>query len=202
MDKPLLVLTFPKFPLRIATSKKVRRKYYRNKELSKAPKRGGPYTLGRDGYLRGKDKKKVLKNPRSAGKPSYQNLSGNAFTSGMNWRVRSTVVHELKNYALPYIDAAVKAHPCVIPIQIKVQPKVHFFRTFPKSGNEWDNSNMWFYYKYFEDAMVDYGLLIDDSVTYIEDDLGRYNHWINDNEERKIVIELFAHDPSRKALYV
>jgi hypothetical protein len=169
---PICKLTLPEFPTQILTSRARRATHYKKDDKKEPPayiqKRidNGEYKYENKGS---KKKPKwilcdngipIIKNKLSVGKPRYTTLSGNDFMSGLHPGIRSKIVHSLKDYYRKYV----KELPVFDPTkQIRVFWKLHTLLS-----GEWDPSNLFFYYKYFEDTVVEEGKLSNDTHHFVK----------------------------------
>jgi len=124
----------------------------------------------KSGYIFDKETgEKVLANPQTAGKPRFRKLSGNDFASGHGSpHIRAKLVRKLKEFYRPFVKTMEPIE--TFPLWIDW----HIYTTIPK--RLFDLTNFWFYYKYFEDCLVDEEdnndnplnpIIPDDSVKYI-----------------------------------
>lgn len=206
----LQTLEIPQYLTKVKTSDSQRRKYYRKRKAKAGPRKGqliwkprkltekrkqklkeGTWNVDSDGYLRNEDGDRIVANPRSAGTPNYEPVSGNRFSSGMHHRTRMTLIEGIKDFYRPFVQ---QMEPFTdFPIMV-----VWEFHTKIKEPN-FDMSNFWFYYKYFEDTMVDEEIIPDDNVKYVtlpgapllvtHDQEGNPLEW----EDRKFIFHFF-HD--------
>lgn len=154
-------ITIPKYIVKMKTSDKQRRRYYKyDKSNSKWKPRPLPktyktkldegiYSLDSQGYLLKQNKDRKLANPRSAGTPNYEYYSGNRFASGMHYQLRNNLVNNLKDFYRPFVSLLKPINE--FPIRV-----FWFLNTTLDSSVEWDGTNMWFYYKYFEDCLFEW----------------------------------------------
>lgn len=155
----------------------------------------GDYQWRSDGYL--EDKKsgnRIIANPRAVGTPNYEYLSGNNFINSGSHHLRSTLKNGLKKHYKKYIvDQLEPFDEEDFPICI-----FWYIYTLPdKSTNAFDLSNLYFYRKYFEDALfdVDPPIIPDDNIKYITShrkSIIPVDKW----EDRKFVFEFFTDDRS------
>lgn len=197
MSELLAEITIPRYLTRIEVSKKRRPKYY--KKGSKIPptylKR---YSFNRKGYLVDSKGNKIIKNKRSVGKPKYETLSGNRLLSGYgSHHIRANIVTGLKNFYRPFVQKYIKEHGPIIKFPLRVEWEVH---TTVEEEPNWDASNLFFYYKYFEDCLFEnkknaqlLSLIPDDNVKYITKSPGATIIPIERWEDRKFVFK-FYHD--------
>lgn len=166
----LLTILIPEYPTRIQVSKAARPKYYK-KGRERAPTKFQPHPqYDNAGYLIDPDtNERVLKNPSGVGKPRYKPISGNRMSSYRNEYGKSMVVKGIKDY---YKKFLYNYDPITIfPLRITWD----LFTTV--TATNYDLSNFWFYYKYFEDCLRDPRelpdgttlppIIPDDSIKYI-----------------------------------
>lgn len=159
-NKPIATIEVPRFITQIELSKKRKAKYYNkyaNKGVNKEiPKKysGNNFYFDKSGWLLDKrTNKRVIANPRSAGTPKTEKLSGNNLISGYgSHHVRSKIIRELKNFYRPYVQKHIKKHGPITDFPIRIEWEVH---TVVNDNPNWDASNLFFYYKYFEDCLFE-----------------------------------------------
>jgi hypothetical protein len=106
-----------------------------------------------------KKKEFVIKNERFLNKPRTITIGGNMFYAGMHERVRMIIMNAIKNDLQPHIE---KLNPIKeFPIHINA-----ILFTIPGMRN-WDVDNLWVYIKAFQDLLIEYNIIPDDSVRYI-----------------------------------
>lgn len=174
-------IEIPEYITHIKLSNKRRPKYYqlkgkkwKPKDLSKTlQSKLDSKEYGITGaYLVDENKQKVIANPIAAGTPKFLKLGGNDFTTGFGSpHIRNKVVTELKKFFLPFIIDQLKPidrndTPLIIEWELHAPiPKIMY-----------DLSNLWFYYKYFEDCLFEKQdnngksitpILPDDNLQYI-----------------------------------
>lgn len=128
---------------------------------------GSGWSWNKKGYLQDENGDRVVANPRSVGTARYETLSGNSFSSGYGAPyIRHKLVKALKNSYRPHIKKQMR------PFKNNEYPLVVTWDMYTVVGR-FDMSNFWFYYKYFEDALVDTTLptggnvLVDDDIKYV-----------------------------------
>lgn len=150
-------ITIPQFITKVKLSESRRKQYYiSDHQLSKTKQQ--KVTDGRWSYKKGKNGTYflvdengdwVIRNPQSYGTPKWFHLAGNKFTSGLHQGIRNKVVKEMKNFYRPYIrEQAI----CIRDFPVRVFWYLH---TTLDDTRRWDTSNLWFYYKYFEDVLIE-----------------------------------------------
>lgn len=194
---PVAVITIPEYPTKIKMSDKTRAVYYKlNKtrwkprslpKTYKAKLKDEVWRKDKDGYLLDEDGKRVLANPQKAGKPNYEHLSGNRFTTGFgHYAVRAKIVNGLKDYYKQHIDIEpITEFPviCEWEFHSKVRGQANF-----------DMSNFWFYYKYFEDCLVDLGIIPDDNIQFVTKPGSPLYIPVEKWEQRKFVFKFYLDD--------
>ena len=190
-EKNLLAeIVIPQFITHIQISKKRRKRYYR-RGMKIPPTYKKKYKFNKNGYLVNDNGQKIVANPRSAGKPNLMPLSGNRLIIASN-PVRINMTRHLKKFFKPFVADYVNKHGMIEQYPLKVTWDV-YTTVNPKLPN-WDISNMFFYYKYFEDCLFDEPKLIhDDNIRYITWSGGIKLHPIDRWEDRKFVFK-FYHD--------
>lgn len=187
----------PEFPISVQLSKKRQKRYYRKShKLPKTYKEKvdeGIWTFKGE-YLYNEDDTRVLKNPKAAGTSKYHKLAGNDFTSGMHYAIRKKIVKEMKKFYSPFIEQ-------LNPINADSYPLIILWEmhTVFTDYNQWDASNMWFYYKYFEDTLFtkpngdrrEEPIITDDNYEYVTGVCGPILYPVEIMEERKIVVKFY-----------
>lgn len=143
--KLLQTITIPQYPLRYKSSNKQKKKYWKKKHKNRPKKYAHLTKTDKKGYLLDEDGNRVVKNPQAAGTSKYISLSGNGFTTGMHPIVRTKVVHFLKDFFMPFVEAQLEPFE-QFPLQVE-------WEFHSPVDVEYDMSNFWFYYKYFEDCL-------------------------------------------------
>lgn len=190
--KLLQTVTIPNFPLRFKISNKQRPKYWKAHHKNRPKKYQHFNKKDKKGYLLDNEGNRVIKNPNAAGTPKYVSLSGNNFTTGLHPAVRSKMVHFLKDFYMPFVR---QMKP------ITTFPIIMEWDFYSPVDTEFDMSNFWFYWKYFEDClfMTDYKghditpVIPDDDRKYVTKPAAPLLYPVNSIEERKFVFR-FYHD--------
>lgn len=196
-SKLLAEITIPQFITKVEISKKRRTKYYK-KGTKIPPTYEKKYTFNKDGFLVDKDGNKIVANPRSAGTPKYEILSGNKLLSGYGTpHMRAKLVNTLKDFYRPFVQEYVKKHGPITEFPIQVTWDV-----YTEIGSaDWDASNLFFYYKYFEDSLFEkegnykgkklLQLVPDDTIEYISWPASAKIIPIDNWGDRKFVFKFF-----------
>lgn len=197
MNELIAEIEIPEYPTKIKMSEKTRPVYYKLNKTRWNPRKlpktyrakleKGIWSKDDDGYLRDEDGEKILANPQKAGKPNYEYLSGNRFTSGFgHYMVRKKIVDGLKEYYKQFID--------IEPIeQFPLICEWDFYSKVKGAAN-FDMSNFWFYYKYFEDCLVDEGIIPDDNIQYVTKPGAPLFIPVDDWDDRKFVFRFYLDD--------
>lgn len=203
----LASLTIPQFITKVQISKKRRAKYYSNikgKGVSKkVPKkyRTDQYSYNKNGWLVDENGTRLIANPRVAGKPKYQILSGNKLLSGYGSpHIRAKLVRELRAFYRPFVQRHIKEHGPLTTFPIRVEWDCY---TIVDDDPNWDVGNLFFYYKYFEDALhkdhedepKKYAAMIpEDTVKYIIHPPGARIIPVDNWEDRKFEFRFYYDD--------
>ena len=159
MSELLQTITVPRYITRIKVADKRRAKYY--KAGNKIPKKysNKDYKFVK-GFLVDLNGDRVIANPRSVGKPRYEAISGNKLTSGYSSPfIRNKITISLHNFYRPFVRSmrVITKYP--------IRMEWDFYTTINQTN--FDLSNFWFYLKYFEDTLVEEGIIPDDNVEFI-----------------------------------
>jgi hypothetical protein len=190
MDKLLGEIVIPKFITKILLSAKRRPKYYTKKD--KIPKKYQD-CIFKKGYLVNVNGAKIVKNIRSVGTPKYEQLSGNSLLSGYaSPYTRAKIARELKAFYKPFVKEFVKKNGAFTEFPIRVTWDVYT----DISSTNWDASNLFFYYKYFEDTLFleDTKVIPDDCIKYITFSPGAKIIPVDNWEKRKFVFKFYYDD--------
>lgn len=206
----ITTITIPKFITKVQISKKRRAKYY-NKYKSKGankkiPKKyqGDSFSFNKHGWLVDEHGTRVIANPRVAGKPKYQILSGNNLLSGYGSpHIRAKLVRELKNFYRPFVQKHIEQFGKIERFPLRVE--WDFYTVVPEEEDQanWDASNFFFYYKYFEDCLFEkedddgnqlLQLIPEDNVKYITQPPGAKIIPIDNWEDRKFEFKFYYDD--------
>ena len=177
-------LSISRYLTHVQMSEHQRAKYlkWKNRNQKKVGLARLPLQKGPGGLALDKDGEKILLNPRTAGKPKFNKLSGNAFFSGYgSIAIRRKMAGELKQFFVDAINASDLEPITEYPIQIGWE--IHC----PVGQGNWDLDNLWFYKKFFIDALRDTGILREDTINEITSLVGPKFFPVDDEEKRKMV---------------
>jgi len=180
-------LVIPRYITRVQISKARRAKYLRQGEdLPKKYQKPG-FSFDAKGFLLDPEGNRVLKNPRAAGTPKFEVLSGNKITSGYSTpHIRNRISTALKDFYRPFVRQMKPFQ--VFPLRVKWE----FWTTVDPAN--FDMSNFWFYYKYFEDTMTAEGIIPDDSVQFVTSPAAPILVPVDDFDDRKFVFRFYQDD--------
>jgi hypothetical protein len=128
-------------------------------------------------------KKFVVKNKTFVGKPRHISIRGNMLYAGMHESVRMLVMSGIKDNFRQYVATLLKP---IHEFPIHINAEVH---TTPGLRN-WDVDNLWIYIKAFQDLLIEYRIIPDDSVRYITKAPGFEFFPVPVTEDRKMVFVL------------
>lgn len=205
-DKPLATIVIPKFITKVQMSKKRRKKYWKQKSKDKWYPRAlpttyqdkidnGDWTIDKKGYLKLEDGKKKIANPQAAGTPKYEVLSGNKLLSGYGHHsIRATLVNALRDFYRPFVKKHFKEFGPITQFPLRVTWDCY---TTVEEDPNWDAGNLFFYYKYFEDALhkdKNISIIPEDSVKYITHPANPKIIPVDNWEDRKFEFNFYYDD--------
>lgn len=181
------------FPTHIVISKKRRIVYYKKKD--DVPKKYKNSLADKNGFLLDKEGNRIVKNKRTAGTPKIEKMSGNSLLTGYSTpHMRTRISNELKDYFRPFVKKAIREFGLIKKFPIRIEWEVYTTVDNPV----WDLSNLFFYYKYFEDTLHREGMIPDDNIKYVTHSPGPKLIPVDDWEKRKFIFTI--HDDSRREL--
>jgi len=179
-------IVIPEYITRVQISKSRRKKYFKKGDEIPKKYQKSEFTY-KGGFLVDADGVRVIKNPRAAGTPRYEVLSGNKITSGYATpHIRNRISSALKDFYRPHVQ---KMKPIT---QYPLRVEWEFWTTVDPAN--FDMSNFWFYYKYFEDTLTREGIIPDDSVQFITSPASPILVPIEDFEDRKFIFRFYQDD--------
>lgn len=187
-----------KFPIRVKLTNSRRLKYY-NKFKGKIPKKylKDGYSFNNKGFLiNDRTGKRIASNEALSKRPRYAKLSGNNLITGYGSpHIRNKIVGALKDYYSPIVEQSLNTHGPLSIFPLRLEWDVY---TTVEEKDKWDASNLFFYYKYFEDTMVkefNSGSLIpDDNIKYVTHPPSPKIIPIDDWENRKFIFRIYHDD--------
>lgn len=185
---PLLTIEIPKYVLRVKLSK-ARRKMYYTRGM-KIPKKYINCGFNRKGFLVDKNGNPIVKNSRSAGKPRYLKLSGNWIISNQSTHVRRKAISELKAFYVRKLGEMDLG-----PLPEDAYPlRIEWDIYAPIGKADWDVDNLYFYWKYFCDALRNESILAEDNVRFITLPPAPCFIPVESDDERKFVFRFYTDD--------
>ena len=193
MSRFPLQVVIPQWKDRVAFSQRTKNKFWEWKDRDKLPKKykdilaSTPLISGSKAYCVGSDGSGVmLKNTKKAGTPNEWVLNGQTlYNAVLNWRQRKIVAKYYHDYFSGYIKAQltpIKFNGEVLSVSCDIYEV--------QRGQMPDVSNMWLLEKFFEDALQECGIIPDDSPKYIMESGRKRYHWVESEEERKLVFTI------------
>lgn len=175
----------------VELSQKRKIKYY--KQGTKIPKKYSKsegYYFGPDKILRDKEGNKVIANPRAAGTPRLWKINGQALYSGN--------LHPLARKKItPYMKAYLGEHLSRVQPILKFPIQIRAIRHELPGTKRWDIDNQnWIWMKWFQDALVDKGIIPDDNVEYIRRTGDTEVIFVDSEEDRKLTFIIQSYDES------
>lgn len=144
---------------KIEISKKRKAKYYTIKDKKIPKKIQNNSTI--NGIFVDIEGNKILKNKKSIDKPRYITINGQSIYNGkLMGHARNLVARKVKEIYNPYISSL----PKIISNNISIELEIRLTNT----KYNWDCSNKWIYIKWFEDILVEKGIIPDDNIEYIK----------------------------------
>jgi hypothetical protein len=157
----------------------------------------GDYSWNSQGYLEDGNGDRVVANPRAAGTPNYEKLSGNRFSSGFgNHHLRRRLTHGLKDFYRPIVRNQLE------PFDDDVYPLWVRWECYTViSRNVFDLDNFWFYWKYLSDVLAEDEdpndgssldpIIPDDNFEYFTAPARPILYPIDDWDDRKFVFQFY-----------
>jgi len=142
--------------------------------------------FGRASFYVDSKNKRLIRNEKTAGNVKYWNLNGQAFYStNMHWTLRSQMTNFYHSYFTKHIKNRFKTpFPIFLGYRISIDIKIYDVY----SSNTPDITNMWILTKLFEDALVNTGILRDDSPQFRTKTSYEYK-FVENEKDRKLVIK-------------
>ena len=186
------IVTIPEYIQKVKVADKRRPTYYTERDRIPMKYRGEGFEFRDKKYKNGKQKllfntsKKefVIKNAKVAGKPRYVQIRGNLLYAGMNEHLRMRMIMAIKDDFRRYIQSMIKIEQ--FPIQINAE-----LHTKPEQCN-WDIDNLWVYVKVFQDLLIEYQIIPDDSVRYITKPPSFEYFPVSELKDRKMIFRIIS----------
>jgi hypothetical protein len=191
---PIRVIRIYPLPTHVEVSKRRHAKYWKTKDkLTKEMElklKSNKIYPHRDGYYRGFDNKKIIKNTKSVNTPNLVAINGQLiYNNQFSGVERSLYIQLIKKVLKPFI---IKITP-ITEFPIKFTCTV--FREFGRG--DWDLDNLWIYTKVIQDLMVDEKIIPEDNVKYISQSMGFKYVPIPPDSTPAMVVEIYKEvDPT------
>jgi len=139
----------------------------------------------------------LAKKTKKTGKPRWWTINGQGlYNATLHFRARGKITKYFHKYLSKYIKEQLTKEniqtidSLVYPEStVRLGVSVDIYEV--KRGKMPDIRNMWLWGKWFEDALQDCGIIIDDNPDYvIESGRTRY-FWVDTVEERKLVFQIY-----------
>ena len=150
-----MTITIPDFITHIQTAKAQRPKYIYKGDVRPEYAREFIH-WNKKGQLLDWRGNPALKNPKTANRPTYKKINGNAVYSGMHHALRAKTVRLMKESYKPHLENLL-SYAGRFPVDITME--IH-----QKLRKKEDIDNKWIYSKTFLDALVDNHILPDDTI--------------------------------------
>lgn len=199
--KELQKIELLQYPKNMQLTKGRRAVYYKKENLPKKYQKlvnDGIYTFNKKGLLVDEKKKRVIKNKASLNKPRLLVFSGNDLISGYSTpHTRNKMSNYLKNeFFIPAIKKSNLKPFNSFDYPLIVNSEIH---TTVNSFPLWDLSNLFFYYKYFEDSLKDCGIIPDDNFLYITKPGNGFELFpVEEEKHRKFVFTFYKDEKLEK----
>lgn len=189
-------IVIPKWLTRVEFSKATRTKYWETKHTDKLPKKHsenlhGVKVFNGKAFLVDKEGNRFIKNPKKAGKPNTWRINGqDLYNAVMDWRKRKKMATFYHDYFSKFILEQAKpilfTEDMIGIYGLSISCDIYEIKKFPIP----DVSNMWLLEKFFEDSLVNCNIIPDDNPNYVLESGRKRYHWVNTQEERKLVFNI------------
>jgi len=127
----------------------------------------------------------IAKKSRKTGKPRWWTVNGQGlYNATMHYTLRSKMTKYFHAYLSRYIQEQISEEQIQLIRTHLVSVSLDIYEI--KKGMLPDVSNLWLWTKWFEDALQECNVLIDDNCdNVIESGRTRY-HWVDSEEKRKL----------------
>jgi len=139
----------------------------------------------------------VSKKTKKTGKPRWWTINGQAlYNASMHFRLRAKVTkyfhsklsHYIREQISPSNIQLIKS--AVTPeSDVKLGISLDIYEI--KRSKIPDIGNMWIWIKWFEDALEECGIIINDNSDYVIESGRKRYHWVDTAEERKLVFMIY-----------
>lgn len=183
----------PEWEYYFVKSKKTSPKYWLYKDKDKLPLkhqgvlRRTPLLITGKAYCCDEEGLRLLKNTKKVGTENIWVLNGNALYSGiLHHTMRKKVAGYYHAYFSRYIQEQLKPIKLEIGKYLSISCDIY---EIPR-GNMPDVSNMWLLEKFFEDALQECGIIVDDGPSIVLESGRKRYHWVDKEKDRKLVFNI------------
>ena len=175
-------------------SKAQKPKYWKFKDLAKVPKKyqhdlsTEALVIGNTLYAKTFNNERIIKNTKSLGKPKLWVLNGQSLYSGnLHPLIRAKI---RDHYHKLFRDCIKDSKLAVIDIPQGLALKVSVDIYELNKGHLPDALNLWPLIKWFEDSLVELGVIPDDSPKYVRSSGENTYIWVENEDQRKLVFKI------------
>lgn len=190
MDK--LIIDIPDYLQYVQLASARRARYYNrtHREKGKISKKWDECTTyDSKGRLLDKLGNPIIANPKVVGTPRIHKINGQKIYNGdIDHIQRSKVVNAIKDSYKRFL----KDLPAITNLPVRIGLELHL----PIGDGDWDLDNLWIYNKCFQDAIVDQGIIPDDSIRYLTGSAAPQFVPIQEGETRRLI---FTIEPDMRA---
>jgi hypothetical protein len=186
----------PKWENRVQLSMRTKTKYWLAKDFNKLPKKHleninlqNKFKLIKGIlYLIDKNGDRFIKNSKKAGTPKFWRINGqDLYNAVLNYIIRAKVADYYHNYFSKYIKEQLQpinfTEDMIDNYGLSISCDIYEIKQFPIP----DVSNMWLLEKFFEDSLVNCGIIPDDNPNYVIESGRKRYFWVSNPEERKLI---------------
>lgn len=138
----------------------------------------------------------IAKKTKKTGKPKMWTVNGQAiYNATMHYRTRATITEYYHKYLSNYIREQITSSQINkikenvgkdLPHKLSISLDIYEL----KRGKIPDVGNLWLWLKWFEDALQECGVIQDDSPDYVIESGRKTYHWVQSDDERKLVFTI------------
>lgn len=183
----------PHFQNYFIISRRIAAKYYKWKDKDKIPKKHDklkPFNrkkFGKHYFVIDRQGNRIVKNVRSAGKQRLWNVNGQDLYNGRLHPVtRAKITKWFHHYLGQYITQQISQGDIELISRYKGNIRITLNIHEVKRKNLPDVSNLWLWIKWFEDALQEREVILDDNPDWIRSSGGTTYHWVETEEDRKL----------------
>jgi hypothetical protein len=186
-------VVIPEWENSYLVAKKTKAKYWLFKDKDKLPKKylseckETPIIVSGKAYCCTESNERFIKNSIKAGNPKRWILNGqDLYSAVLNWRMRKNIALYYHEYFSKFIKEQLE--PIIIPENTYLSISCDIYEI--ERGNMPDASNMWLLEKFFEDALVESGIIPDDGPKYVRESGRKRYHFVTEESDRKLIFNI------------